>query len=219
MATRWSPHPLAASATGAIRVDGLLTEASWRTATPITEFRQREPVEGALSTEATEVRIIAAGDVLYVGVIARDTHPERIVSRILARDKVMETEFDGKPKFAGDDAIAILIDPFHDHRNAFLFATNPNGAEFDAFLTDEGKEYNIDWRGIWTVAAKRTAEGWSAEFAIPFARSAITATAARGVQRVPHDPPWQRGSPLARLGAGQRRDRARQSRRPPRGAR
>ena len=160
--------PLDASATGAIRVDGLLTEASWRTATPITEFRQREPVEGALSTEATEVRIIAAGDVLYVGVIARDTHPERIVSRILARDKVMETEFDGKPKFAGDDAIAILIDPFHDHRNAFLFATNPNGAEFDAFLTDEGKEYNIDWRGIWTVAAKRTAEGWSAEFAIPF---------------------------------------------------
>lgn len=159
---------LSSSAAGAIRVDGLLTEAAWKEAAPITEFRQREPVEGAPTTEATEVRVISAGDVLYVGVVARDRHPERIVSRILARDKVMETEFDGKPRFAGDDAVVILLDPFHDHRNAFLFATNPNGAEFDALLTDEGKEYNIDWRGIWTVAAKRTADGWSAEFAIPF---------------------------------------------------
>jgi hypothetical protein len=172
--------PLAASATGAIRVDGLLTEASWRTATPITEFRQREPVEGALSTEATEVRIIAAGDVLYVGVIARDIHPERIVSRILARDKVMETEFDGKPKFAGDDAIAILIDPFHDHRNAFLFATNPNGAEFDAFLTDEGRSTTSTGAasGRWRPSAPPRGGRRNSRF--PFARSAITATAARG---------------------------------------
>lgn len=105
---------------------------------------------------------------LYVGIVAHDRQPQRIVSRILARDKVMETEFDGRPRFGGDDAVAILFDPFHDHRNAFVFATNPNGAEFDALLTDEGKEFNVDWRGIWSVSAKRIAEGWSAEFAIPF---------------------------------------------------
>ena len=145
-----------------------MTEAAWRDAAPISDFHQREPLEGMAATEATEVRVLVAGDMLYIGVVAHDRHPERIVSRILARDKVMESEFDGKPKFAGDDAVAILIDPFHDHRNAFIFATNANGAEFDALLTDEGREFNIDWRGIWTVASQRTSDGWSAEFAIPF---------------------------------------------------
>ncbi|MEK6687389.1 MAG: DUF5916 domain-containing protein, partial [Gemmatimonadota bacterium] len=62
----------------------------------------------------------------------------------------------------------ILFDPFHDHRNAVLFATNPNGAEFEALVTDEGRKINVDWRGIWSVAAQRTLDGWTAEFAIPF---------------------------------------------------
>ena len=167
VASRLAPTS-AGAIRGAIRVDGLLTEPAWRDATPIVDFKQREPFEGAAATEQTEVRVISAGDMLYVGIVAHDRQPERIVSRILARDKIMEAEFDGKPKFAGDDAVAILLDPFHDHRNAFIFATNPNGAEFDALLTDEGKEFNIDWRGIWSVASKRTADGWSAEFAIPF---------------------------------------------------
>ena len=159
---------LASATAGAIRIDGLLNEPAWRDATPISDFRQREPFEGLPATENTEVRIISSGDMLYIGIVAHDREPDRIVSRILARDKIMEPEFDGRPKFAGDDAVAILFDPFHDHRNAFIFATNPNGAEFDALLTDEGKEFNIDWRGIWRVAAKHTSEGWSAEFAIPF---------------------------------------------------
>ncbi len=157
-----------APAAGTIKVDGLLNEAAWRSATPISDFHQREPQEGAPATERTEVRVIASGDMLYVGIIAHDSHPDQMVSRILARDKVMETEFDGKPKFAGDDAVAILFDSSHDHRNAFIFATNSNGAEFDALLTDEGREFNIDWRGIWSVASQRTADGWSTEFAIPF---------------------------------------------------
>ncbi|MBV6521993.1 MAG: hypothetical protein MNPFHGCM_02137 [Gemmatimonadaceae bacterium] len=159
---------LRADSAGAIRLDGLLTEPVWREATPIADFRQREPLEGEVATERTEVRVLFAGDVLYVGITAYDRQPQQIVSRILARDKVMEAEFDGRPKFGGDDAVAILFDPFHDHRNGFVFATNPNGAEFDALLTDEGKEFNVDWRGIWHVSAKRTPEGWSAEFAIPF---------------------------------------------------
>jgi hypothetical protein len=159
---------LTSSTASAIRVDGVLNEAAWRDASPISGFRQREPAEGSPATEMTEVRIISAGDMLYVGIVAHDRQPDRIVARILGRDRIMEPEFDGKPRFAGDDAVAILIDPFHDHRNAFIFATNPNGAEFDALLTDEGKEFNIDWRGVWTVASQRTPEGWSAEFAIPY---------------------------------------------------
>ncbi|MDQ8153388.1 MAG: DUF5916 domain-containing protein [Gemmatimonadota bacterium] len=149
-------------------IDGRLDDAVWRTAPAVDDLRQREPTEGAAATERTEVRVLFDGATLYVGVHAFDREPSRIVARILERDRVMETDFDGAPKFGGDDAIAILLDGFHDHRNAVVLATNANGAEFDALLTDEGREFNIDWRGIWHVSSKRTADGWSAEFAVPF---------------------------------------------------
>ncbi len=152
-----------------IRVDGLLNESAWSQAPVATGFRQREPLEGEAATEATEVRVVYDGTTLYVGVLARDSEPDRIISRILQRDRVIELGFGGgEPQFAGDDGIALLFDAFHDHRNAVIFATNPNGAEFDAMLTDEGREFNVDWRAVWEVQARVTSDGWSAEFAIPF---------------------------------------------------
>jgi hypothetical protein len=149
-----------------VRIDGVLSEAFWNLAPVITDFRQQEPQEGAPATEATEVRVVLDGTTLYVGVVARDSEPDRIVARILQRDRIMELDHDDF-QFTGDDAVAILFDPFHDSKNAFVFATNPNGAEFEALITDEGAEVNIDWRAIWEVASARSADGWSAEFAIP----------------------------------------------------
>jgi len=147
-------------------LDGILAEEAWGEAVPLADFRQQEPLEGEPATERTEVRILLDDATLFIGILAFDGEPERIVSRILQRDRVMENDHDGL-QFAGDDAVAILLDPFHDHRNAFVFGTNPNGAEFDALITDEGAEVNIDWRAVWEVAAARVPEGWSAELAIP----------------------------------------------------
>ena len=152
--------------TETLHVDGVLSEALWQAAAAIRDFRQQEPDEGAPSTENTEVRVAVDGDYVYVAVMAFDGEPDRVVSRILARDRVLENEHEGL-QFAGDDAVAILFDTFHDSRNAFVFATNPNGAEFEALITDEGSEVNIDWRAVWRVGATRNGQGWSAEFAIP----------------------------------------------------
>lgn len=150
-------------------LDGRLDDAAWRAAVPVSDLRQREPFEGAPATERTEVRVLFDDHTLYIGVHAFDREPDKIVARILERDRIMQGSMDGSgPEFGGDDAVAILLDGFHDHRNAVVLATNANGAEFDALLTDEGREFNVDWRGIWKVAATRTADGWSAEFAIPF---------------------------------------------------
>ncbi|HKC13614.1 MAG TPA: DUF5916 domain-containing protein [Vicinamibacteria bacterium] len=151
-----------------IEIDGLLDEPAWASAVPATGFRQRDPDEGAPATEDTIIRVLYDNDTLYVGVLALDREPARIISRILQRDTLMQQVGDNSFQFAGDDALALILDPFQDHRNAFLFATNPNGAEFDALVTDESPVLNVDWRGIWRVAARRTRDGWSAEFAIPF---------------------------------------------------
>jgi hypothetical protein len=152
--------------TETLRLDGVIAEAFWQQAAVIRDLRQQEPDEGAPATEDTEVRIAVDGKNIYVAVMAFDREPDRVVSRILGRDLVMENDHEGL-RFAGDDAVAILFDTFHDSRNAFVFATNPNGAEFDAYITDEGSEVNVDWRAVWQVAATRNAQGWSAEFAIP----------------------------------------------------
>ena len=151
-----------------LRVDGRLDEPAWQAAEPLRGFRQREPLEGEPATEETEVRLLFDAGTLYVGVLARDREPGAVIARILQRDRLMELDLLGQLRFAGDDAVAIVLDPFHDHRSGVIFATNPLGAEFDALVTDEGGGVNISWRGIWSVAAQRTAEGWSAEFAVPF---------------------------------------------------
>ncbi len=159
------PEGLSAS----LRIDGLLSEDLWSRAVPVDDLLQREPLEGVPASERTEVRILYDDDALYVAVLAHDSEPDDVVGRILQRDQLMEPDFfGGGLQFAGDDAVAILLDPFHDHRSGVVFATNPNGAEFEALVSNEGRDINIDWRGVWEVAGARTPEGWSAEFAIPW---------------------------------------------------
>ena len=173
-AAQVSPTPdvdalrLPAGEASVLRVDGLLDETAWRDAPMASGFRQQEPFEGEPATEITEVRVLFDDATLYIGVLARDRSPDEVIARILQRDKLMEVGFQAMPEFTSDDALVIVLDPFHDHRNAVVFGTNPNGAQFDALITDEGREFNVDWRGVWEVAARRTPEGWSAEFAIPF---------------------------------------------------
>jgi len=153
-----------------VRIDGRLTESFWSLVSPAYGFRQQDPEESEPATERTEVRIAYDADALYIGVMAFDRNPDGIVARVMQRDKIFEANAFGQPGIepAGDDAVAILLDPFHDHRNGVIFATNPNGAEFEALVTDEGSNINIDWRGVWEVSSTRTADGWSAEFAIPW---------------------------------------------------
>ena len=54
-------------ASGAIRLDGRLDEPAWQTATPITDFTQAEPVEGAAPTDQMEVRFLFDETALWVG--------------------------------------------------------------------------------------------------------------------------------------------------------
>ena len=150
------------------RIDGWLSEEAWKQASAASDFRQREPVEGEPATEKTEIRVLYSDRSLFIGVTAEDREPGSVIGRILQRDQIITEGFDGSYQFGGDDIVAVLLDPFLDKRNAFVFATNPNGAEFDALITDESPLLNTDWRGLWIVAAARTPRGWSAEFEIPF---------------------------------------------------
>ena len=150
------------------QVDGRLVDPAWSDAAVIRGFRQREPFEGEPASDDTEVRIVFDDEHLYVGILALDSEPDRIVSRILQRDRVLNARGFGGFSAAGDDVVALLLDTFDDQRNGVVLATNPNGAKFDALVSNDGDEVNADWRGVWEVASARVPEGWSTEFAIPW---------------------------------------------------
>jgi hypothetical protein len=141
-----------------IALDGWLNDPVWRSAPAASGFLQREPRAGAPASEPTEVRVAYTPATLYIAIHALDSQPRSVVARALEPDSDMTQ----------DDSVAIVLDTFDDHRNAYFFATNANGVRTDALISDEGDDFNVEWNGIWQVAARRTEDGWSAEMAIPF---------------------------------------------------
>ena len=102
-----------------IKIDGLLDESAWSLTTPATDFRQERPIEGAPASERTEVRVLFDDRNLYVGIRAFDSDAARVNARELVRDAT----------FSNDDKVEILLDTYHDRRNAFRFAVNPLGTQ------------------------------------------------------------------------------------------
>jgi len=141
-----------------ITLDGVIDEEVWASAEAVGGFLQREPDELAPASEGTEVRALFDSTTLYFAVRAFDSSPDAIIAREMQRDGALFR----------DDAVAILLDTFHDHRNAYFFETNANGARTDGLLSNEGDDFNIDWDGVWSVASRIDGDGWTAEFAIPF---------------------------------------------------
>ncbi len=141
-----------------IQLDGLLNETVWQNASKASDFRQIQPLEGEPATEKTEVRVLFDDNNLYIGVMCFDSEPDKIVAQKLQRDSGLED----------DDQFVIVLDTYHDRRNAYLFSTNPNGVEEDGQTRDGAFFLNLDWDGVWQVEAKIHEKGWSAEFKIPF---------------------------------------------------
>ena len=148
------------------KLDGTLDDPLWRTATPITDFRQREPFEGQAPTEKTEVRILYSRHAVYFGIRCYDSDPSRIVATELRRDVSQDL----------DDHFEILIDSNHDRRGAYVFQINPLGTQVDGLIVEEqgsgfgsfGADFDTGWDGVWTSEARITADGWTATIEIPF---------------------------------------------------
>lgn len=140
-----------------LRVDGVLDEAAWTSATPIDQFTQTDPQEGQPATARTTVRVIANTTALAIGVVCEDDEPGRIVSYSVRRDAGL----------FGEDHITIVLGPFLDGRSGYVFSVNPSGARYDGLIDPGSDDDNSEWDGIWEAATRRTANGWTAEIVIP----------------------------------------------------
>jgi len=130
----------------------------------VDNFLQREPFEGQLPTEHTEVRILYSKHEVYFGITCLDSDPTGIFASELRRDVSQEL----------DDYFEIIIDSSHDRRNAYVFQINPLGTQRDALITEEQRtdsgtgDGDPGWDGVWTSEARRSHQGWTATIAIPF---------------------------------------------------
>jgi hypothetical protein len=142
----------------AIRLDGELDDAAWQSATAVSDFLQREPKEGAPASFRTEARVLYDATGLYIAVRAFDPEPARIKSFLTRRDE-----------HSSSDWIRVLIDSYHDRRTAYEFAVNPLGVKQDSYWFNDNNS-DRSWDAVWEVMVTRDAEGWRAEFHIPFSQ-------------------------------------------------
>jgi hypothetical protein len=148
----------AAQAQGPITLDGRLDEASWGGAPLATNFIQNDPREGEPATHDTEVRLLYDDRAIYIGVFARDPEPHKIIVNELRKDF----------NTGSADGFQVVIDTFRDERNGYQFAINPAGAKWDSQMSNEGRDQNANWDGIWDVGTRIGEDGWYAEIEIPF---------------------------------------------------
>ncbi|HEX8028068.1 MAG TPA: DUF5916 domain-containing protein, partial [Vicinamibacterales bacterium] len=149
---------VASQAQGPIALDGRLDEPSWATAPLAKGFVQNDPREGEAATYDTEVRLLYDDRALYIGVFAKDPEPAKIIVNELRKDF----------NTGNADGFQVVIDTFKDERNGYQFAINPAGAKWDSQMSNEGRDQNANWDGIWDVGTRIGEDGWYAEIEIPF---------------------------------------------------
>ncbi len=141
-----------------IVVDGSLDDPGWSTVPVFSNFVQRDPMENAVPTMKTEVRIAFDDGAIYVAARMEDAAPDSMTIRLGRRDVQQNA-----------DLFQIYLDTYHDKRSGYYFGVDAAGTMYDGTL------YNDDWSddswdGVWEAKVRRDAGGWSAEMRIPFSQ-------------------------------------------------
>ena len=142
-----------------IKLDGKLDEADWQRAPVSANFIENMPREKQPARDRTEVRMLYDHDALYVGIRAYDPDPSNIYAPFVRRDKV----------FGNQDNLIIWIDPTGARKFAQFFRVNPRGVLADGIWNEDNSEEDFSPDFDFEAVPARLADGWSAEFRIPWA--------------------------------------------------
>jgi hypothetical protein len=139
------------------KIDGDLSDAIWARAKKIDDFYSVDPIVGAAPKFRTEAWILYDEDNLYVAFRAHDAEP----------DKVMRTSMKRDGDIWKDDAVRVTLDPQNTGRHGYTFEIGSGGARWDALVQNNNNTIS-EWNTIWAGSSGLDAQGWTAEFAIPF---------------------------------------------------
>jgi hypothetical protein len=154
---------------GAIRLDGKLDDAQWSSATPITDFVQKDPVEGAVPNDKMEVRFLYDDDALYIGTRVVSKDPAHIQAPVSRRDHIGTAEH-----------IWVSFDAYRDRRTAYSFGITASGVRADWYHpSDNETDIDLSFDPVWEAAADINPAGWTAEMRIPFSQLRFNAAEAQ----------------------------------------
>ena len=137
-------------------IDGVIDEAAWQDAAPVTAFVGIAPTEGFEPAGDTQVRVLVGAKKLYIAFQCDFHEPTRVRGYYAAREDVNQ-----------DDQIGIYLDPFGDGRRTYIIYINAVGVQQDFILTLDGR-YNGAWDAIFQSRGRIREGGFDVEVAIPF---------------------------------------------------
>ncbi len=155
-------------------VDGRLDDAVWQDAVRITEFVQRQPLDGAPATENTEVFLAYDSSNIYLAFHAKYQDPGMVRANRVDRDRAG----------FGDDTISVYFDTFLDQQRAYVFSVNGYGVQGDSIVSGRGggggfggggpgggsgiPRGDLSWDALFSTGGQLVEDGFTAEMAIPF---------------------------------------------------
>ena len=119
---------------------------------------QMEPERGAEATVRTEFHLTYDDNFLYAAFHCRQDSTAALVANVRTRDALEKS----------DDAVFLLLDPYHDRRSGYVFLLNALGTQTDIRLRDDGRSTDIRWDAEWLCRTSSGNGWWSAELRIPF---------------------------------------------------
>jgi hypothetical protein len=144
---------------GSIRIDGRLDDEAWQRAVPITDFIQKEPVEGEAPTDPMEVRLVYDADALYVG------------ARMWSRDGRIQAPLGRRDSTGQAEHILVAFDTFLDRRTAVVFGVTAAGVRIDRYHSSDNEDaFDSGFDPVWRAAASVAGDQWTAELWIPFSQ-------------------------------------------------
>jgi hypothetical protein len=142
-----------------ITLDGILDEEIWKKPRPADKFWQYFPSDSVLAEKQTEIYFLYDDVNLYIGIKCHSEGPDYTVTS-LRRDY----------RAGGNDNITLMIDPFNDRINAFLFGTNTVGVMREGLVSGGGESndnFSLAWDNKWRCQTKTYDTYWTVEMEIP----------------------------------------------------
>src|SRR4051812_14134164 len=117
-------------ATGAIAIDGDLSDPGWQDALRVETFWETKRGDNAPPPVATVGRLAYDDRYLYAAFEFADPHPEAIRAPLGDHDAVSsDTDYGG-----------VILDARNDGKTAILFLANPRNVQYDAITNDASGE-------------------------------------------------------------------------------
>ncbi len=154
-----SVEPVSIEGSEPPRIDGDISDAIWSRAQPLALLFQTEPQALVEPSERTDAWVLFDRRRLYIAIHVHEQEPGRISVTTMARDTPLRN----------DDVVRVLLDPRRTHREGYMFSVNPAGSRMDALIpADRQQDVIYRWNMLWQARSRRVADGWTAEFEIPF---------------------------------------------------